>query len=614
MTSLYYRFLSTFTFVSMTVLVVASIRADDSAASEHDGLIAQGQAMTVSGDYSLTGTARQDAELLRLSKDHTPHGEGFAIITRKQPEHHYSIEVKLPLGGSIEPGDTVFASFWARAREGARYETGDGYTLFRIQRNQPPWSRGLYREWVIGPQWKQYYVAERFDHDLPEGQAVAAFSGGYPAQQIEIAGLEIYNLGPEVDPLSLPAMEVSYQGSEPDAAWREQARERIEQVRKGPLRVEVVDAHGQPVAGARVHAEMTRHAFHFGTAISAKWLDQHWDTPEGETYRQHILQNFNSVAIENALKWSAWEANPEVALRTLRWAKEQGLHVHGHVLVWPGLEKFRVRDAPQIWSAAQDDPQLLRDRINDHIRDILQQTQGLVDVWDVVNEAYNQNDFIKLLGEPEIAEWFKLADQYAPSAELMYNDFGLLGSSGTNRLKHQFVIDLVRGVKQRGGRIDAVGLQSHMGSGYTPPPRVLDIINQFAAEGVKLKITEYDLMVAEQPEVAEQYTRDYLTAIFSHPEVVGFTGWNFWSATPTWFPEAAYFGDDWRPLPVGRAYLDLVRGAWWTDVQATTDAQGACEVRGFYGDYLVTVETDGRTQQATATLAPDGEGLRVQLE
>jgi GH35 family endo-1,4-beta-xylanase len=571
--------------------------------------------MAIRGDVTLSGAAADDAELRQLSADETPHGEGFGLITRKQPGRHFEIEVRVPLAGAVAKNDTLFARFWARARVGARYETGDGYTLFRIQQNQPPWARALYRERLVGPQWQQFYIAERFPVDLPDGQVMAAFSGGYPPQHIEIAGLEVYNHGPGVDPADLPAMSVVYEGADPDAAWRKAALQRIEQHRKADLTVEVVDAGGRPVPDAQVRVQMTRHAFDFGAAISAKWLDEHWDTPDGQTYRQTLLEHFNTVALENALKWSRWESEPEVALRTLRWAKDHGLRVHGHVLVWPGLEKFRVKDAAEVWARAQNDPQVLRDRVNGHLESILKGTAGMIDVWDVVNEAHNQNEFIDLLGEAEVAAWFKLAERYAPDAKLMYNDFGLLGSNGVNRVKHEFVIDLVNGVRERGGRVDAIGLQSHLGGGFTPPPRVLDILDRFAEAGNQLKVTEYDLAVKQNPEEAEAYTRDFLIAIFSHPAVRGFTAWNYWSATPTWMPEASYFGDDWQPLPVGRAYLDLVKDAWWTDETVTADAKGKATVRAFLGDHRVSVSDGAETQVVReATLGPDGQTLRVVLK
>ena len=102
-------------------------------------------------------------------------------------------------------------------------------------------------------------------------------------------------------------------------------------------------------------------------------------------------------------------------MRALRGLHKMGLRIHGHVLVWPGLQKFRVADADAVWEAAQKDPEALRSRVNNHIDDILSRTAGFIDTWDVVNEAYNQNEFLKLLGDAEVAQWFKRARAGAPT-------------------------------------------------------------------------------------------------------------------------------------------------------------------------------------------------------
>jgi GH35 family endo-1,4-beta-xylanase len=570
-----------------------------------------GTVVPLDGPPRLGGVSAGDAEF-ELTR--TPHGPGFLVTTQRQPANHYDIEARVPLGQDVEEGDVLFASFWARARDGARYETGEGFSLFRVQRTVKPWERSLYREIALGPSWKQYYFGERFPADVPAKEFAAVFSAGYPQQSIEIAGLEVINLGPHADPAALPKMQTDYLGSEPDAAWRKAAQARIQEHRMGDLTVIVLDADGRPVPDAKVRAQLTRHAFDFGVAISADWLDRHWETPEADAYRGTLKQHFNSVAIENALKWSFWERDPSVAMQTLKWAKSQGLKMHGHVLVWPGLEKFRVHDADEIWAAAQDDPQILRDRINGHIVDILTETAGYVQTWDVVNEAYNQNQLLNLLGREEFTSWFKLAREHAPEAVLMYNDFGLLGQMGTNRVKQQWVYDLLEEAIANGAPIDAIGFQAHLGGGYTPPARVLDILDRFAALGLNLQITEYDLATKSNPELAEQYTRDFLTAVFSHPSVTAFQGWNYWSATPTWMPEAAYFDERWQLMPVGRAYDALVRDQWWTDLDITTDTQGRATLRGFLGQYTVTVTTpDGQPVQADVVLTHDGTDTELRL-
>ncbi|MEM7682086.1 MAG: endo-1,4-beta-xylanase [Planctomycetota bacterium] len=572
----------------------------------------EGRLAPLTGEMRLSGANAADAEIIELTDAQTDgHGPGFRLITKKQPGFHYGIEARLPLTTGIRQGETFFASFWARTVEADRYETGEGFTLFRVQRVGPPFERGLYREWTLGPQWKKYYLADRFTKAVPAGQVAAVFSGGYPPQAIEIAGLEVVNFGRSVDPNDLPAISLAYTGSEPDAAWRTQALERIEKIRKAELSLAVVDADGRPLPGAEVEVELATHAFDFGVAISADWLAKNWDTPQADTYLGTLPKHFNSIAIENALKWSWWERDPDVALRTLRWIKQNtDLRVHGHVLVWPGLEKFRTEDAEELWAAAQDNPELLRTRVANHMESILTATAGMIDVWDVVNEAYNQNEFIHLLGDDIVVEWFQMARKHAPDATLIYNDFALLGQNGTNRVKHQFVYDLIKDARAKGAPIDALGFQAHLGGGYTPPTRVLEILDKFADLGIGLQITEYDLSTANHA-LAEKYTKDFLIAIFSHPSVTAFQGWNYWSATPTWMPEAAWFDADWELMPVGRAFHDLVHGEWKTRASVQTDSRGQAKVRGFLGAYRVTVTTPDGQSTHRVTLERNAEPVTI---
>ena len=49
--------------------------------------------------------------------------------------------------------------------------------------------------------------------------------------------------------------------------------------------------------------------------------------------------------------------------------------------------------------------------------------------------------------------------------------------------------------------------------------------------------------------------------------------------------------------------MDLVYNKWWTkDAKAVTDAQGKATVRGFYGDYDITVSANGKSKTVSAPL------------
>ena len=66
---------------------------------------------------------------------------------------------------------------------------------------------------------------------------------------------------------------------EADHRTMEQARARIDQVRKGDVTVRLVDPAGRPVRG-RAEIRLVRHAFPFGAALS----HAHRLTPEDEAY------------------------------------------------------------------------------------------------------------------------------------------------------------------------------------------------------------------------------------------------------------------------------------------------------------------------------------------
>ena len=97
---------------------------------------------------------------------------------------------------------------------------------------------------------------------------------------------------------------------------------------------------------------------------------------------------------------------------------------------------------------------------------------------------------------------------------------------------------------------------------------------------------------------------DFYSLLFSHPSVQGITWWDLsdlraWQGAP-----AGLVRKDMSPKPAYERLMGLIKGKWWTQASATTDAQGTCSVRVFQGTHSVTVKTsDGRTGTAEASLA-----------
>ena len=57
-----------------------------------------------------------------------------------------------------------------------------------------------------------------------------------------------------------------------------------------------------------------------------------------------------------------------------------------------------------------------------------------------------------------------------------------------------------------------------------------------------------------------------------------------------------FYDSEWNIKPAGLVFQDLVYNKWWTkDAKANTNAEGKATIRGFYGDYDVTVTANGKT-------------------
>lgn len=378
-----------------------------------------------------------------------------------------------------------------------------------------------------------------------------------------------------------PAPSGLYPGSEKNASWRKAAEERIELLRKGELAVSVLDSSGRPAKGVQVHCRMTRHAFGFGTAISAGTLMG--QGPDYDRYRKTIETYFNKVTFENELKWPQWEdpGNRQQLQKALEWLKQRNIAVRGHVLVWPSWN-----NVPRRLSRYKFRPEKLEDEIDAHIREEVGTLSGWVDEWDVVNEFYQHRDLTRVLGRSAIADWFKTAHAADPSARLFYNDYVMFkGTARGEAGRH--AMDTLRFLKREGAPVSGIGEQGHLGDNAPTPAEVVRALDEFAKTGLKIQITEFDIDSADS-QFQAAYMRDFLTAVFSHPAVEGFVLWGFWEARQ-WKPRAALWRKDWSLRPHGEMFVDLVTNRWWTDETLVTDGQGRARVRGFCGDYSIEV-------------------------
>ena len=231
--------------------------------------------------------------------------------------------------------------------------------------------------------------------------------------------------------------------------------------------------------------------FLIGVAVN---VDQSW---ERDTLGAAIVKkHFNSVVAENCMKSEEIHPTPFTwnwgdADQFVKFGEENGMTVIGHCLIWHSQCSpwfFTDENGKQV--SAEE----LKTRMRDHITAIVTRYRGRIKGYDVVNEAildngdYRNSKFYEILGEEFIPWAFKCAHEADPDAELYYNDYSMALPG-----KREGVVKLVKSLKAQGLRIDAVGLQSHMGMEHPDFAEYEKTIQALIDAGVKVAITELDM-------------------------------------------------------------------------------------------------------------------------
>ncbi|MDA8745219.1 endo-1,4-beta-xylanase [Rubripirellula amarantea] len=434
--------------------------------------------------------------------------------------------------------------------------------------------------------------------------------------------------------VSTATAQSDYVGRGSDADWRVAAQKRIDRHRKADLKITVQREYGTKVRNAKVTAKLQRHAFNFGTAVDPRFFlptEKSYDA----RYEQTLKRAFHAAVFENHMKWRAWAGgfgphfSQTVTLNGLDWLNNNEFDVRGHAMIWPRYNSVPddVRALLDIPHPTDSERQQLYDATFAQINDIGSATKGKVSAWDVINEPRTSFDIEDMLigftapGQPAIASrtdlrkrWLNAAQTAAPDAMLVINDYAILpgGDNPTKPRMDNFTI--LKELVSAGAPVHAIGFQSHFkdlefrpnGSrDVTGIPHVINLLDSYQREfGLPIQITEFDIQ-SDDADLKADYTRDFLMATFSHPSVDSFTFWGFWVGKMS-SPEGALFDNDFNITPNGQAYLDLVQHEWRTEAVGGTNSDGIFVTRGFKGEYLVTVEHGGQTQQVTGSLG-DGE-------
>lgn len=411
--------------------------------------------------------------------------------------------------------------------------------------------------------------------------------------------------------------------------------EGIETNRKGYCRIRFTDEKGNPIKGAKVKVNQTGHEFKYGANIFM--LDEFEKEEDNAEYRRMFKEYFNLATVP--FYWKDLEpedGKPRYDKNSYKiyrrpapdlcmdYCEQNGIMPKLHCLVYNSW-------TPE-WAAALPSAELKK-RYEKRFQEIAERYSGRMFEFEVINETLIQGISVPLCDERGIVEWaFDLARKYFPNEKLVINEadpFPCIGRntpSSVSPYVDRYFLQL-ENLLLKGVSIDRIGVQNHMFVGvsaHTPEEyeksvrdhafaadpiniyRGLDAIGSF---GLPVENTEMTIPTFGDTEEDEELQADLLKLMysvwFSHPSIYAVVYWNTvdgyaHTGNPNWIENncrGGLFHHDLTPKKSALMLKKLFSEVWHTDGEFVTDNDGCIEFRGFYGDYLATVETDGKTSE-----------------
>ena len=261
-------------------------------------------------------------------------------------------------------------------------------------------------------------------------------------------------------------------------------------------------------------AETWARYFEIGTAASIHDVDFSSQTA------QLLMKHFTVLVAENEQKMETVQPaegrfNWEPADAVIGFGEMTGMRLRWHPLLQHTQNPaWLFQDKANPSRAVSKDA--LNQRLRTYIQTVMRRYRGRIESYNVVNEVLSDRSGLRtgaegsrwheILGPEYIDNAFRWAREADPNAQLVINDYNL----ESDARKRQEMASLVRGMKQRGVPVDAVGLQMHIDVRSPSVQQIRETIELFASLGVKVMITEMDISIYTSDTEARKPATDAL--------------------------------------------------------------------------------------------------------
>ena len=292
------------------------------------------------------------------------------------------------------------------------------------------------------------------------------------------------------------------------SVWIDNSNAKIDEIRKGDIKITVLDSNGREMEGVTVEAKQTKHAFAFGTALRRSGLDN-------PAYVNYVKKYFNWAVFENETKWYTNE--PTMGNVTYQEAdymydfcQRNGIKVRGHCVFW----EDGMNQPPWLgWL----DPFSLRFAVDNRLNSVVNHFKGKFVHWDVNNEMLHGSFFKDRLGESIWPYMFNRTKEIDPKVKIFVNN------NVTTVKEIDDYLAQINWLKSQGVQIDGIGLHGHFGE-KVDREVVKGMLDKLSSANIPIWITEYDSCTPDENRRADNLENLYRTA-FSHPSVQGIFMW-----------------------------------------------------------------------------------------
>lgn len=265
--------------------------------------------------------------------------------------------------------------------------------------------------------------------------------------------------------------------------------------------------------------EILGDSYLFGGAITPDQLD------EGCNHERIINKHYNVLVAENAMKVGLMQPIEgefywKDADKIVDYAVKNNMVLRGHTLLWHNqMPEWFFSDSNNKDKVAS--PDVLIDRMQTHIKEVVGRYAGKIKTWDVVNEVISDKDapgdglrreedrskWIGIIGDRDgdgnENDYIKLAFQAAheadPNAQLIINDYNL--ESGGRKAEAMY--NLVESLLKDSVPVHGIGMQGHISVWDPSIEEIENTIEKFADlkkynPNFRVQITELDVSVYKE--------------------------------------------------------------------------------------------------------------------